>query len=61
METKKIQIGEAQARSLPGVGWEVIAPGSIYDFHRLMDLLMDVEVGGMPIEEAAQKYGAVVE
>lgn len=57
---RTICLGEAVASKVPGLGWKVTHPGNLPDFHRLMDLLMEVESAGVPLDEAAQKYGAVV-
>lgn len=56
-----VRLGEAHATKVPRLGWKVTHPGNLPDFHLLMDLLMEVEAAGMALDEAAQKYGAVVE
>lgn len=57
----RLGLGPTEARKIPGLGWEVTQTGNLPDFHRLMDLLMEVEAAETPLDEAAQKYGAVVE
>ncbi|MCX7740610.1 MAG: hypothetical protein N2047_06255 [Meiothermus sp.] len=54
-----VRLGRTEAWRVP-LGWEVAQKGDFPEFRRLMDLLMEVEAAGMPLEEAAQKYGAVV-
>lgn len=56
----KITLGKAQAVKVAG-GWQITTPGTLEDFNALTDLLMEVVVEGVPLEEAAPKYGAQVE
>ncbi len=56
----KVTLGKAQAVKT-ALGWEVLTPGTLEDFNALTDLLTEVVVEGVPLEEAAPKYGAQVE
>lgn len=53
----KVKVGKAQAVKT-ALGWEVLTPGTLEDFNALTELLMEVVVRGVPLEEAAPKYGA---
>jgi len=53
----KITLGKAQAVKVAG-GWQITTPGTLEDFNALTELLMEVVVRGVPLEEAAPKYGA---
>ena len=53
----KVKVGKAQAVKT-ALGWEILTPGTPEDFNALTELLMEVVVRGVPLEEAAPKYGA---